>query len=328
LSDSRVWLGLDLGTQSARALAVSGSGAPLACGSCPLHSRRDGARHEQDPEEWWSALATACREAIAGLAGRSVAGLALCGTSGTIVLVDQDGEALTPGVMYDDGRATGEVERVAEAGAELWDALGYRMQPSWALPKLLWLLRERPDELRGAGLAHQVDFVLRRLVGPGVPSDSSHALKTGYDLLDDSWPHEVMSALGVPDGLLPDVVAPGTRLGEVNRAGAEATGIAEGTTVWAGMTDGCAAQIAAGALAVGSWNSVLGTTLGLKGVTPELLRDPLGTIYSHRSPDGHWLPGGASSTGAGVLSARFPDADLEALDRLAAEEPIARDPRT
>jgi len=50
------------------------------------------------------------------------------------------------------------------------------------------------------------------------------------------------------------------------------------------MTDGCAAQIAAGALEVGSWNSVLGTTLVLKGVTRELIRDPAGVMYSHRSP--------------------------------------------
>jgi sugar (pentulose or hexulose) kinase len=94
--------------------------------------------------------------------------------------------------------------------------------------------------------------------------------------------------------------------------------------VIAGMTDGCAAQLAAGALGVGSWNSVLGTTLVLKGVAPEPIRDPLGTVYSHRSPDGNWLPGGASSVGAGVLSERFPDRELAQLDRRAAEREPAR----
>ena len=59
---------------------------------------------------------------------------------------------------------------------------------------------------------------------------------------------------------------PGRLLGHVSRAGARHTGIAGGTPVTAGMTDGCAAQIAAGALQPGSWNSVLGTTLALKGV--------------------------------------------------------------
>jgi ribulose kinase len=40
-----IWLGLDLGTQSVCALAVSASGAILADASRPLTSRRDGPRH-------------------------------------------------------------------------------------------------------------------------------------------------------------------------------------------------------------------------------------------------------------------------------------------
>ena len=75
----------------------------------------------------------------------------------------------------------------------------------------------------------------------------------------------------------------------------------------------------AGALSVGSWNSVLGTTLVLKGVAPEMVKDPGGVVYSHRSPDGNWLPGGASSTGAGAVTKFFPDADLEKLGAQAAE---------
>ena len=314
-----IWLGVDLGTQSVCALAVSADGAILGGASRPLTSHRDGARHEQDPREWWSALAKACREALAELTAQPIGGLAVCATSGTVLLVDSAGDPISPGLMYDDSRAVDEARRVNEAGTGVWDSLGYRMQPAWALPKLLWLLREHGEGAGAARLAHQVDFVTRRLVGHDVPTDSSHALKTGYDLLHDAWPDEVMTALGVPSGLLPDVVRSRTRLGTVGRAGAEATGIREGTPVIAGMTDGCAAQLAAGALSEGSWNSVLGTTLALKGVTSELIRDPLGAVYSHRSPDGGWLPGGASSVGAGVLSTRFDDRDLPALERRAAE---------
>jgi sugar (pentulose or hexulose) kinase len=314
-----ICLGVDLGTQSVRALAVAPSGEVLARAAFPLTSRRDGARHEQDPEEWWTALTQACRAAMAAVGPARVEALAMCGTSGTIALVDAAGDPLSPGLMYDDSRAGEEAKRVGSAGSAVWEALGYRIQPSWALPKLLWLLRERPDAARGARLAHQVDFVTRRLVGHEVPADSSHALKTGYDLLRDAWPHDVMEALGVPEGMLPGVVRSGTQLGLVGRSGAQATGIPAGTPVIAGMTDGCAAQLAAGALEVGNWNSVLGTTLVLKGVASEPIRDPHGAVYAHRSPDGRWLPGGASSVGAGVLSQRFPDRDLPALDRLAAD---------
>ncbi|HWF49664.1 MAG TPA: FGGY family carbohydrate kinase [Solirubrobacteraceae bacterium] len=318
------WLGVDLGTQGVRALAVSARGEVLAAAERPLASCRTGPRHEQDPEEWWTAFTGVCREVTAALPSVPVEALAICGTSGTIALVDAAGAPLSPGLMYDDARAVEEAERVEAMGGEVWESLGYRMQPSWALPKLLWLLREHGDGAPGARLAHQVDFVLGRLLGRAVSADWSHALKTGYDLVHDAWPEDVMAALGVPEGVLPAVVRPGSEIGALGRAGAEASGIAAGTPVIAGMTDGCAAQLATGALAAGNWNSVLGTTLVLKGVAPELIHDPHGAVYSHRSPDGHWLPGGASSAGAGVLAARFPGRDLAELDRRAAgREPAA-----
>jgi D-ribulokinase len=319
-----VWLGLDLGTQSVRAIAVSATGDVLGVGFQRLTSQRDGPRHEQNPEEWWRAVAAASHTAVVGVPPGSIRGVAVDGTSGTILLTDRSGRPLTLGLMYDDTRAVEEARRVNEVGAAVWTSLGYRMQPSWALPKLLWLLREYPDLLPGARLTHQVDFINRRLVGREVSTDSSTALKTGYELVHVTWPHEILAALGVPEEIMPGVVRPGTQIGTVTTEAAAMTGIPQGTPVIAGMTDGCAAQVGAGALSVGSWNSVLGTTLVLKGVTQELIRDPLGVVYSHRSPVGGWLPGGASSTGAGVLTACFPGRDLDALsEQAAAWEPAS-----
>jgi len=317
--EGSIWLGVDLGTQSVRAVGVSETGRVLGQGSHALTSRRDGPRHEQDPEDWWHAITCACRAALTGLPATSIKGLAVDGTSGTILLVDRSGKALTSGLMYDDTRAGEEARRANEAGADIWASLGYRMQPSWALPKLLWLLREHSDVISGAQLAHQADFINRRLAGHEVSSDSSNALKTGYDLVHETWPYEVLEALGVPDQIMPAVVRPGMPVGAVCSEAAAMTGIPTGTPILAGMTDGCAAQIAAGALDVGSWNSVLGSTLVLKGVTRELIRDPAGVVYSHRSPDGNWLPGGASSTGAAILAKQFPGRDLDALSAQAAE---------
>lgn len=323
--ESGVWLGLDVGTQSARALAVTTSGEVVGAGTRPLTSLRSGARHEQDPEAWWRAIAAASSEAMQTVPAGAVRGVAVDATSGTIVLVDRKGSPLTPGLMYDDTRAVGFVDRVNTAGEQVWAELGYgRMQPSWALPKLLWLLEAYTQLPRGARLAHQSDFIGRRLVGREVPADLSSALKTGAHLIEERWPAQVMDALGVPQGLLPDLVRSGTVIGAVSRAAAAATAIPPGTPVIAGMTDGCAAQLGAGALRPGCWNSVLGTTLVVKGVTRELIHDPLGAVYSHRAPNGNWLPGGASSCGAGVIVRDFAGRDLDELGRAAsAHEPAA-----
>ncbi|WP_406459840.1 FGGY-family carbohydrate kinase [Streptomyces sp. NBC_01622] len=294
--DGQAWLGIDLGTQSVRALLVTGDGRVLGAGTVPLAGRRDGVRHEQDPGEWWEAVCVASGAALTGRSRLRLGGLAVCGTSGTVLLTDGAGHPLTPAVMYDDGRAVAEAARVG-------------MQTSWALPKALWLL-----EAYGGGLVtHQPDVITARLTGRGtVPTDSSHALKTGYDVEREDWP----SQLAYLGDVLPEVVRPGTRLGEVCGAAADATGIPVGTPVIAGMTDGCAAQIASGALYEGSWNSVLGTTLVLKGASARPVRDSAGVVYNHRAPDGSWLPGGASSVGAGALPA---GADPAEMDRLAIE---------
>jgi len=314
-----MWLGFDLGTQSVRAVAVSETGRVLGQSSMPLTSRREGSRHEQDPEDWWRAVVRACRSILADLPVSSIRGLAVDGTSGTILLCDQAGNPLTPGIMYNDGRAIEEAVHANEVGAGTWASLGYSMQPQWALPKLLWLLREYREVLPDARLTHQADFINRRFTGCEVASDSSNSLKTGYDLINHRWPYEVLEMLGVPNQIMPSVVLPGTRIGTVCGESASLTGIPAGTPIVAGMTDGCAAQISAGAMQVGSWSSVLGTTLVLKGVSAILISDPDGAVYSHRSPDGNWLPGGASNTGAAVLGQRFHGRDLDGLSAQAAE---------
>ncbi|MEU4546696.1 FGGY-family carbohydrate kinase [Nonomuraea dietziae] len=320
---SGVWVGLDLGTQSVRALAVTGEGRVAGMGTRKLTSHREGERHEQDPEQWWHATALACAEALADVPDAEVRGVAVDATSGTVLLADTQGRPLTPGLMYDDTRAAAQVDKINEVGDHVWSELGYRrMQAAWALPKLLWLLDEYGRS--GVRLLHQSDFVNRRLVGHEVPTDLSSALKTGAHLIEEDWPSDVLATLGVPGETLPFLVRSGTVIGTVCAAAAELTGLPEGTPVIAGATDGCAAQLGAGALTPGSWNSVLGTTLVIKGVTRELVRDPLGAVYSHRAPDGGWLPGGASSTGSGAIARDFPGRDLDELTAAAAGREPAR----
>jgi len=324
MPDDPAWLGIDLGTQSVRAVVLSAAGFLLGEGQAKFASHRDGARHEQDPESWWQGTKDAITQALRGLGGRSIRALAVDGTSGTILLADASLTPRTAGLMYDDVRATAEAEDINAAGAAYFTRLGYgRMQPAWALPKLLWLHRHTAASLPGALLLHQTDFINARLAGRLVASDFSNALKTGCDLMTGEWPVTLLTQLGINPAMLPPLVRPGSIIGTLAPGVADALGLSPDVKIIAGMTDSCAAQLGAGALAPGSWNCVLGTTLALKGVTPALIRDPAGVLYCHRGPDGLWLPGGASSSGAGILSRDFPGADFAALTKAASSR---RDP--
>lgn len=314
-----LYVGIDLGTQSVKVGVFDRSGSVAAAASRQLSSRRDGPLHEQDPHEWISATTDAMAESIGSMPpGRSasVAGIALCGTSGTLALVDDRGGPVSTGIMYDDVRGGALVDEINAADPDRWERLGYRIQPSWAIVEMIHLARN--GLANGARFAHQPDVVAAAMTGGPVATDWSSALKGGYDLVDLEWPSAALTTLGVDVRTLPDVVAPGSVLGRTSPRWEEATGLPAGVPVIAGMTDGCASQLGAGALREGDWHSVVGTTLVLKGVSGAPVQSGDGAVYSHRSPEpGRWLPGGASSAGADAISVLLPDRDLTELAKSA-----------
>jgi sugar (pentulose or hexulose) kinase len=315
-----VWAGIDVGTQGVRVTVLDEDGRRVASGRWRLRSHRHPPRrHEQRPEEWWEATVAACRQVAEAADLSALEALAICSTSGTVLLADAHGRPLTPAVMYDDDRGAPHVGAARAAAPDRWRALGVTIQASWGLPKALELLATTPGaRAGGVRLMHCADFLASRLCGGAtVATDTSHALKSGYDALAGAWPAGARAALDLPDDLLPDVVRPGTTLGAVPADVAAATGLPAGARVVAGMTDGCAAQIAANALRPGDGVSVLGTTLILKGVSDRPVHDPAGAVYAHAHPDGGWLPGGASNVGARALQAAFPGRELAELDGLA-----------
>jgi sugar (pentulose or hexulose) kinase len=321
-------VGIDLATADVRAVAADARGRVHAVGEAALpqpHSPRPG-WCEQDGRAWWPAVVDALGQLRQRLGdeSESVVALSVCATSGTVVAVDGDGEPVSTALMYSDQRAADEASEAQAAGGSRWAELGLRIQPSFGLAKWAWLVRHAEGTSSAARLAHASDVVVGHLVGHLPPTDWSHALKTGYDPMRREWTGEVLSALGIPHRLVPEVLPPATPIGRLSAEAAQATGLPRRCEVRLGMTDACASQLAAGAGSPGRFVSVLGTTLVLKGASPDLVADPDGAVYSHRHPDGWWLPGGASSTGGSALTSGFAGCDLATLDEAALRHGPAR----
>ena len=319
-------VGVDMATAAVRAVAAGGDGRIHARAQAPLpapSTPRPG-WSEQDATTWWPAATKALRLLTdrLGRAAGSVVAISICATSGTVVLTDAGGQPLGPALMYNDQRAVGEAAIAQHAAAERWQRLGIHIQPSFGLAKLAWLLRQAGA--RSVRACHPPDLVLAQLLGHAAASDWSHALKSGYDPQAEEWAAEAMAALGIPLAALPAVRRPTEEAGRLDRSAAAATGLPVGCVVRLGMTDGCAAQLAANGAGPGAAVSVLGTTLVLKTAGPAPVGDPTGAVYSHRHPGGWWLPGGASSTGGRALGEWFPGGDLAALDAQAARHGPAR----
>jgi len=308
-------IGVDVGTTGVRAVAADRSGRVLARSrsSLPTSTSPRPGWVEQSPLDWWGAACRCLRSLSAALRPERVAAVCVDGTSGTILAVDADGRPLGNAILYNDSRSAAEAEELNRVGADLTARLGYRFHSSYGLPKVLWLVRhEQSRSLKARFFLNAADFVLGMLCDAWGHTDHTNALKMGYDLLEERWP-PWLERLGIASSRMPQVHPSGEPVGAVTRAAAEATGLARGTAVAVGPTDGVAAFYASGACRPGEASTVLGTTLVVKSVSTRLLLDPLGRVYCHRHASGRWLPGGASNCGCAYAEKFFPGCDPGAL---------------
>jgi D-ribulokinase len=316
----KVVIGIDLGTQGARVLAVTPDGQVLASCSETLpmtQSLLPPGWFEQFPQDWWSSIKKCLQNITTQLRHIAIVeGVSIDSTSGTLLAIKDDGTPLYPAIMYNDGRSEVQAKIIQKIGACYQKKLGIVFGSSFALPKILWLKENKPEIFNQAAyFIHAADFITGLLSGQYHTTDTSNALKTGYDLIDRCWPDFIETQLEIPIKQLPDVVLPGTPIASVSHQAAQETGLSQGIPIFAGATDGTTAQIASGATRPGDWNSTLGTTLVLKGVSRNLVIDPLGRIYSHLHPEGWWMPGGASNTGTGWILEDFPKINPADLDK-------------
>lgn len=301
------FLGIDVGTSGVRAVVIDRDGTVCAQSTAPLPpSKRDGAAVEQKPDDWWDSLRSAVTALHPHVAIRNIIAMAVDATSGTVLLADAHGHALTPALMYNDSRATEQARIIAQAAPRESAAHG----TASGLAKLLWL-QQHADTARVCRAMHQADWVVGRLTGRFDISDANSAIKTGYDARAKRWPawlHET----GLRADWLPQVVEPGTRVGTLTLKASTELGLPPGTQVAAGTSDSTAAILATGAQHPGDAVTSLGSTLVCKVVSDAPAYAPEFGVYSQPYGD-RWLVGGGSSSGGAVLRHFFSDARMAEL---------------
>lgn len=290
-----VTLGIDLGTSGMRIVALDDRGELQA------EVSHRWTQPETDPQQWIQVMQHLLARIKLGLSeDHTPIAISACSTSGSVLPVDAQGRPLDQAWLYDDPRGQAQAQRLG-------------ISSSWGLCRWLWWQETSPDRYGHSFLAHPGDLLLTALGGKPRVSDHTCALKSGFDLQTYRWSERWQKA-GLDLERMPQVVAPGTVIGVVQPQWE----LGEEVQIVAGCTDGCAGQLAAGAVAPGQISTALGTTLIFKGTSRQRIQTPDGSVYSHLHPDRDtWLPGAASSCGGGVLETYFGGTDLGRWDQQA-----------
>ncbi len=304
------FFGVDVGTQGARVVLVNQEGKLIASDARKF-KLDDRFREEQSPELWWKDCKEMMTVLIASLPASidksRIQALSVTSTSGTVIPLDKNNAPLHDAIMYSDPRSAEQGKRCKEVATK-YVKEGYTgFNASSGISKMVWFQETYPEKAETIELwVHASDFIVGKLSSNYKTTDYTNVLKSAYDLENLEWPAYVINELGIKRSCLQEVVPSGTVVGKLDAELASSWGIPQ-IAIVVGMTDGCATQMASGAVKPGNWNTTIGTTLVIKGVTKSNVIDPLGRLYSHRHPEGYWMPGGASNTGADWISLDFAD---------------------
>ena len=280
-------IGIDVGSQSVKAVVADDRGRPLATASSPCAMQHPAAGWaEQRPGDWTQALIAAVREARtqAGLGRDDVTMIGLACQVDGLVALDAQLEAVRPAIIWLDRRATEQSDALAEAVGEpeIVGRTGLNPDASHVAPKAMWLREVEPSNYAATRWLASAGAYLNGWLTGEVAHDHAHASSTLlYDLGKRAWSEELIAHAGLDPARMPAIHPAGTVLGTLRAEVADALGLSRHCRVITGTGDDHAGALGAGALAPGVIVDVTGTAEPVAVPSHEAVLDEERMLESH-----------------------------------------------
>lgn len=327
----QAFVGIDVGTSSARAGIFDENGTLLATARHPITVWHEaGSVVEQSSPEIWAACAASVRTAMAeaalpasavtGVGFDATCSLVVVDTAGHPLTISGSGDPLRNVIVWMDHRAMAEARRVNEIQDDVLRYVGGSISPEMEIPKLLWLKRYLPSTYQSAGHFFDLaDYLSFRATGSTARSMCTLACKWNYLAHEQRWSGSYFERVGLGDlasdqyaKIGNEIVAPGTPLGGgLTEAAARDFGLREGTPVGASLIDAHAGGVGtiggrgrsdAAVDVCRRLAYIMGTSACIMATTsaPCFVPGVWGPYYSGMVP-GFWLnEGGQSAAGAAI----------------------------
>ncbi len=302
-----MYLGIDLGTSSVKAILVDDAQAVLASASQALEVQRPAPGwSEQDPEAWLAAMMRAI-DALAANRPRELAATRAIGLSGQMhgaVLLDRDGAVLRPCMLWNDTRATAECPELEAALPSLHAVTGNPAMPGFTAPKLLWVRRHEPDVFaRVASVLLPKAWIRFRITGERIEEMSDASGTLWLDVGRRDWSDAALAATGLSRAAMPRLVEGSAPAGRLHPDLAARWGMAHAPILAGGAGDNAAGAVGLGATRPGSAFVSLGTSGVLWATTDQYRPNPGEAVHAfcHALP-GLWHQMGVTLSAAASLA--------------------------
>jgi xylulokinase len=282
-----MYLGIDIGTSSVKAILMDEGGVVVEQASAPLTvSRPHPLWSEQDPADWWAAT----QKAVCALDGKRRAAVMAIGLSGQMhgaTLLGADDHVLCPAILWNDGRSAAQCAALEDSISDLGQITGNRAMPGFTAPKLQWVRENEPDifaQIKTVLLPK--DYVRLCMTGDRASDMSDSAGTLWLDVGNRDWSDVMLRATGLDRSHMPKLYEGSAITGALRAEIAQAWGMGR-VPVVAGGGDNAAGAVGVGVVNSGEAFLSLGTSgvlfLANGGYTP----NPAGGVHSfcHALPD-------------------------------------------
>tara|TARA_B100000029_G_scaffold515501_1_gene622778 strand:+ start:8032 stop:9519 length:1488 start_codon:yes stop_codon:yes gene_type:complete len=257
-------IGLDIGTSSIKAVAMSISGKHEASAEIPLEIDTPKPNwREQHPETWWEA-SKLCLAKIANLVGGSnVKAIGLTGQMHSPAILDKNFTVIRPSILWNDGRTTSECNSLYQKLGKSYikNSLGNPVLEGFTAPKILWIKKNEPENFKKIStILIAKDFIGFKLTGELItePSDASGSLL--MDINSCAWSDPILDLIGIDLTTLPTIIESTNTRGFTNKKLFNITKIPTGTPVIAGGADNAASAISTGCVDPDTYQISIGTS--------------------------------------------------------------------
>ena len=286
-----MYLGIDVGTSSVKAVLVDDDQHIVAEASSPLAVERPHPLwSEQTPALWWSATSEALGQVRSSARGAfaAVRGIGLSGQMHGATLLDANLHVLRPAILWNDGRSHAECAELEAREPRSREITGNAAMPGFTAPKLLWLERHEPAVFaRTAHVLLPKDWLRLELSGD-LATDASDASGTLWlDVAKRRWSNEMLAACHLSPGSMPRVSEGSQPTGTMRRELAKEWGFSTAPLIAAGAGDNAAGAVGVGVVHSGQALLSLGTSGVVFLVTERFAPNPAGGVHAfcHSIPD-------------------------------------------
>lgn len=251
------FVGVDVGTASARAGVFNSSGTMLAATSEPISLFLEpGDRAESSSADIWRAVCKVVREAVqnAAIDPANVLGIGFDATCSLVVIgananplsISDTGDPDRDIIVWMDQRAVEQAERINAGDHAVLNYVGGRISPEMQTPKLAWLAEYRPEVFSEAWQFFDLpDFLTWKATASLARSSCTVTCKWTYLAHEQRWDADYFRAIGLgqlaEEGFVrigTEVVSPGVPLANgLTPEAARELGLTPGTAVGSALID-------------------------------------------------------------------------------------------